>query len=102
MDQCVRPTENPIMELNDTGKMIEKWLTTVPDHFIGSSLDIYQIMPNHIYVTRSGATVKTYLDGSLSLTYSSCNAGSMTASLNFLFSDKEANSSYLLGILGKD
>lgn len=49
-DQCVRPSMNNLMKLNGIGKMVNKWLIKIPEHFVGSSLDIYQIMPNHVHV----------------------------------------------------
>ena len=49
-DPCVRPPVSPMMKLNNVGKMVNKWLIKIPERFIGSSLDIYQIMPNHIHI----------------------------------------------------
>jgi len=49
-DPCVRPPILPMMKLNNIGKMINKWLTKISERFVGSSLDIYQIMPNHIHL----------------------------------------------------
>lgn len=41
---------NENMELNDTGKIIECWLTELTNKFPGIKLDISQIMPNHIHM----------------------------------------------------
>lgn len=49
-DQCVRPIPDNLMKLNDIGKMVNKWLIKIPEHFSETSLDIFQIMPNHVHI----------------------------------------------------
>ena len=41
---------NGKMVLNDAGKMIKKWLMKIPEHFKNTTLDEYQIMPNHLHI----------------------------------------------------
>ena len=38
------------LHLNDLGKLAERHLLAVPNHFSGVSIDHYVIMPNHIHV----------------------------------------------------
>ena len=40
---------NGKMVLNDAGKMIKKWLMKIPERFKNTTLDEYQIMPNHLH-----------------------------------------------------
>jgi REP element-mobilizing transposase RayT len=37
------------MVLNEVGRMVNKWLLKINSDFPGISLDMYQIMPNHIH-----------------------------------------------------
>ena len=37
------------MVLNDVGRMINQWYLKIPEHFKNTTLDEYQIMPNHLH-----------------------------------------------------
>lgn len=37
------------MVLNAVGKLIDKWWLQIPNRFNNASLDIYQLMPNHLH-----------------------------------------------------
>ncbi|HJY63401.1 MAG TPA: transposase [Ignavibacteria bacterium] len=40
---------NGKMELNDLGKIAEKFWKEIPQHYMNISLDVYAIMPNHVH-----------------------------------------------------
>ena len=42
--------ENGVMKLNEAGKIIEKWIVKLNEHFPNVTNDYYCIMPNHIHI----------------------------------------------------
>lgn len=42
-------TRNGSMEPDDCGRTAEKWWKDIPNHFIGTEIDEYIVMPNHFH-----------------------------------------------------
>ncbi|WP_432821999.1 hypothetical protein [Trichloromonas sp.] len=40
---------NGVMQLNEAGRMIEKWWLKLPEKFPEMAIDAYAIMPNHFH-----------------------------------------------------